>query len=178
MAATPDPDSLEPIMTTDPAEAEVVRAAAMNTIGRLRYYAQHDPHLRGLVEEFDAAVATGLTGVPPGDVAARTHTEPAPTEQEQEFEALLEASSLGSPAAKALRERAPEKGSLDAALVRTVFDRALRYADRDWEGLVELLMAAPSHVLRQVRLTLADIAGIASEAQRRALQPAEPAPDA
>lgn len=177
----PDPEPLEPIMPTDPAEAEIVHAAAMNTIGRLRYYAQHDPHLRGLVEEFDAAVATGLVGVPPGDVAARTGTEAAPTEQEREFEELLSGSSLGTPGARALIERArDDESSQDRLIVRRVFTRAVDdlYADEGWDGTVEMLASLPGHFLRQVRLVLADIAGITSEAQRRRPRPTDPAPDA
>jgi hypothetical protein len=86
----PDPEPLEPIMPTDPAEAELVHAAALNTLGRLRYYAQTDPNLRGLMEEFDAAVGTGLD-IPPVDVAARTSTEPLASEEDQELDRLLEA---------------------------------------------------------------------------------------
>jgi hypothetical protein len=154
----------------------ITHAAALSTLGRLRYYAQDDPHLRGLVEEFDSAVAAALD-IPPGDVAARTGTEAAPTEQEREFAELLEASSLGSPRAKALRERT-DWGSMGDYVVRRVFGRALAdlRADGGWEGSVELLASLPGCVTRQVRAALVDIAGITSEAQRRRAQRAEPAP--
>lgn len=175
----PDPEPLEPIMPADPAEAEIVHAAALNTLGRLRYYAEHDPHLRGLVEEFDGAVATGLH-IPSGDVAARTRTEPAPTEQEREFEELLSQSSLGTPGARALTERArDDQNSQDHLIVRRVFTKAVDdlYADQGWDGTVEMLAALPGHFLRQVRLVLADVAGITHEAQRQRPRPTDPAPD-
>jgi hypothetical protein len=94
----PDPEPLEPIMPSDRKEAEIIHAAALNTLGRVRYYAQHDPYLRGLMDEFDGAVATGL-GITPGDVPTRSGTEVLPNEQDREFERLLEESSLGSPGA-------------------------------------------------------------------------------
>lgn len=176
----PDPEPLEPIMPTDRAEAEVVHAAALNTIGRLRYYAEHDPHLRGLVEEFDGAVATGL-GITPGDVATRTGTEIDPTKEEREFDELLAQSSLGSPGARALTERArDDQNSQDRLIVRRVFTRAVDdlYADRGWDGTVEMLAALPGHFLRQVRLVLADVAGMTSEAQAARPRPTDPAPEA
>lgn len=175
----PDPEPLEPIMPSDRQEAEVVHAAALHTLGRLRYHAQNDPHLRGLMDEFDAAVASGL-GIPPGDVPARTGTEALATEPERAFEQLMQDSSLGAPAAQALRERADDDGSYDAALVRRVLDRAVAdlYADRGREASVELLVALPGHILRQVRLLLGDLAGITQQAQARRPHPADPAPDA
>lgn len=160
----PDPHPLEPIMPADREEAEVVHAAALNTLGRLRYYAQHDSHLRGLMEEFDGAVATGL-GITPADVPARTGTEPLPSDRDREFERLLGESSLGAPHARAARDSV-----LDEALVRRLVDRTLADLhddDRGLNGAVEMLAALPGHFLRQVRLALVDLAEATHRAQAR-----------
>ncbi|MFF9265900.1 hypothetical protein [Streptomyces longwoodensis] len=166
----PDPEPLEPIMPTDPAEAEIVHAAALNTLGRLRYYAQTDPHLRGLVEEFDGAVAAGL-GIPADQVADRTHTTPAPTDREAEFERLLEGSSLAALA---------DDESVDPAMVRDVMNLAVTYlhSEQGRDGSVRLLASVPDPIVRQVRTALVDLAGVLREAQDRAPRPADPAPDA
>lgn len=172
----PDPDPLEPIMPTDPQEAEVTYAAALNTLARLRHYAAYDPHLRGVMGEFDQAVASGL-GIEPAAVAARTRTEPAPTAREEAFEELLKASSLGQ-TFQVMRERSPDDGSFDAIALRLFFDRALAdlYAERDGEASVELLSGLSGHIHQQVRLVLGGLAEIAERAQALRPRTSDPAP--
>lgn len=161
----PDPEPLEPLMHPDPATAEIIYAAGLTALGRLRYYAENDGHLEQIIAEFDQTVA-GALDISLDAVAGLTATTPAPTEDEAAFDKLLDASSLGPLPPPGQRVHAQQKHACAA------ISSALRLIrDGDHAAAVRALAGTPRGITSRIRPLLAELLHVLAAAEQENRQP-------
>ncbi len=96
-----------PDSPVDVAQKAALHEASCTALARLRYLlqTQASPHL-DVFADYDEAVAA-ILGIPAQDAPAASGTRPQPTPEEEEFDALLAASSLGTTPPLTPQDRTP-----------------------------------------------------------------------